>query len=82
MAKRKLSKRQAWRINKIQQERNERASKKEDQIHHDLEGGDLGPEQSGQVISHFGTQVLVEGSDGVQTRCYMRANLGGLVNWG
>jgi len=79
MAKRKLSKRQAWRINKIQQERNERASKKEDQIHHDLEGGDLGPEQSGQVISHFGTQVLVEGEDGTQTRCYMRANLGGLV---
>lgn len=79
MAKRKLNKRQAWRINKIQQERNDRAHKKEDQIHHELEGGDLGPEQNGQVISHFGTQVLVEGSDGLQTRCYMRANLGGLV---
>lgn len=83
MAKRKLSKRQAWRINKIQQERSERASKKEEQIHHELEGGELGPEQNGQVISHFGTQVLVEALDGEgkgqQKRCYMRANLGGLV---
>lgn len=79
MAKRKLNKRQAWRISKIQQERGDRANKKEDEIHHELEGGDLGPEQNGQVISHFGTQVLVEGIDGLQKRCYMRANLGGLV---
>lgn len=79
MAKRKLNKRQAWRINKIQQERNDRANKKEDQIHHELEGGDLGPEQNGQVISHFGTQVLIEAPDGNRMRCYMRANLGGLV---
>jgi ribosome biogenesis GTPase len=79
MAKRKLNKRQAWRINKIQQERNERADKKEDTIHHELEGGDLGPEQNGQVISHFGTQVLIEAEDTTRMRCYMRANLGGLV---
>jgi ribosome biogenesis GTPase len=79
MAKRKLNKRQTWRISKIQQERNDRANKKEDQIHHDLEGGDLGPEQNGQVISHFGTQVLIESQDGTRMRCYMRANLGGLV---
>lgn len=79
MAKRKLTKRQAWRINKIQQERTERASKKEADIGIELEGGDLGPEQEGQIISHFGTQVLVEANDGEQMRCYMRANLGGLV---
>ena len=79
MAKRKLSKRQAWRINKIQQERTERANKKEAQIHEELEGSDLGPEQSGQVIAHFGTQVLIEGENGEQKRCHMRANLGGLV---
>jgi ribosome biogenesis GTPase len=79
MAKRKLNKRQAWRINKIQQERNERADKKEDTIHDELEGGDLGPEQNGQVISHFGTQVLIEAEDATRMRCYMRANLGGLV---
>jgi ribosome biogenesis GTPase len=79
MAKRKLNKRQTWRISKIQQERNDRADKKEETIHHELEGGDLGPEQNGQVISHFGTQVLIEAEDKTRMRCYMRANLGGLV---
>ncbi len=79
MSKRKLNRRQAWRIDKIQQERGARANKKEDTIHHELEGGDLGPEQTGQVISHFGTQVLIESPSTERTRCYMRANLGGLV---
>ncbi|WP_396588490.1 small ribosomal subunit biogenesis GTPase RsgA [Bermanella sp. R86510] len=79
MAKRKLNKRQSWRIKKIQDERTQRADKKESDIHHALEGGDLGPERSGQVISHFGTQVLVEDDHGLQLRCHMRANLGGLV---
>ena len=79
MAKRKLSKHQAWRISKIQQERGSRANKKEEEIHHELEGGDLGPEQTGQVMAHFGTQVLIESPDTSLMRCYMRANLGGLV---
>ncbi len=79
MSKRKLNKQQTWRIQKIQGERASRANKKESQIHEDLEGGQLGPEQPGQVIAHFGTQVLVEGADMARTRCYMRTNLGGLV---
>ena len=86
MAKRKLNRRQAWRVKKIQDERTSRADKKESKILSDMEGGELGPEQSGQVIAHFGTQVLVEASGhgenpevGQQVRCYMRTNLGGLV---
>jgi len=87
MAKRKLNKRQKWRIDKIQQERTERAQRKESQISHQLEGGDLGPEQQGIIIAHFGTQVEVEavGAERLESgqaetfRCYMRANLGSLV---
>lgn len=84
MAKRKLNRRQAWRVKKIQEERTSRADKKESKIVADMEGGELGPEQSGQVIAHFGTQVLVEAgqtenSQRQQVRCYMRTNLGGLV---
>jgi ribosome biogenesis GTPase len=92
MAKRKLNKRQKWRIDKIQQERTERAQRKESQISHQLEGGDLGPEQQGIIIAHFGTQVEVEPLDATPGdtesldsqqretfRCYMRANLGSLV---
>jgi ribosome biogenesis GTPase len=86
MAKRKLNKRQKWRIEKIQQERTVRASRKESDITEQLTGNDLGPEQEGMIIAHFGTQVEVEslisieqGIHGDTRRCYMRANLGSLV---
>ena len=49
----------------------------------ELEGSDLGPEQQGLVIAHFGVQVAVEACEGElqgQTfRCYLRANLPALV---
>ncbi|WP_136681412.1 small ribosomal subunit biogenesis GTPase RsgA [Neptunomonas sp. XY-337] len=83
MAKRKLTRRQAWRIEKIQEERTKRASRKDAQLDQQLEGGDLGPEQEGLIISHFGKQVDVEvlagGSTGEIVRCHMRTNLGQLV---
>lgn len=86
MAKRKLNKRQQWRIEKIQKERTDRASRKESDITEKLTGNDLGPEQQGMIIAHFGTQVEVEALDNIEQgchgetlRCYMRANLGSLV---
>lgn len=42
--------------------------------------GDLGPEQTGLVISHFGAQADVEDPvTGAVTRCHLRANLGDIV---
>ena len=83
MAKRKLTRRQAWRIQKIQDERTARAAKKDASIDEQLDGGDLGPEQHGLIISHFGRQVDVEASEGERQgqiiRCHMRTNLGQLV---
>lgn len=83
MSKRKLTRRQAWRIEKIQQERAERASRKDTKIDQQLEGGELGPEQNGLIISHFGKQVDVEALDGSKAgqifRCHLRTNLGQLV---
>lgn len=83
MSKRKLTRRQAWRIEKIQQERAERASRKDTKIDQQLEGGELGPEQNGLIISHFGKQVDVEALDGAKAgqifRCHLRTNLGQLV---
>ncbi|MBU3068346.1 small ribosomal subunit biogenesis GTPase RsgA [Aestuariicella sp. G3-2] len=83
MSKRKLTRRQAWRIQKVQDERAARAAKRAEKAQEKIEEGDLGPEQHGLVIAHYGTQVLVEATDGdnqgqVQ-RCHMRANLGSLV---
>ena len=59
MAKRQLNRRQNWRIEKIQNERAARAAKREQHVLQELEGGDLGPEQLGLVIAHFGVQVDV-----------------------
>ena len=83
MAKRQLTRRQNWRIDKVQEERAARAAKRESRMLEELEGGDLGPEQTGLVIAHFGVQVEVEALEGelagqVQ-RCHLRANLPTLV---
>ncbi|KEA64843.1 Ribosome small subunit-stimulated GTPase EngC [Marinobacterium lacunae] len=83
MAKRKLTRRQAWRVDKIQAERAKRAERRDSQLDAKLEGGDLGPEQSGLIISHFGRSVDVEALDGPAAgaihRCHMRTHLGQLV---
>lgn len=84
MSKRKLTRRQAWRIEKIQQERAERANKRSHKAEVQINEGDLGPEQEGLVIAHFGTQVAIEALDHGDSapeavRCHLRANLGSLV---
>lgn len=83
MSKRKLTKQQAWRIERIHKERMERTQKRADKAEEVLQSSDLGAETEGIIISHFGTQVEVEGTvppyEGISTRCNMRANLGQLV---
>ncbi len=75
MSKRKLTRRQQWRISKIQQERLARAERKASTL--DVEdGGDARP---GQVIAHYGQQVVVEDQQGQQSRCHFRATLEQLV---
>jgi len=90
MSKRKLTKRQAWRIEKIQAERNARAVKKDAQL---IEGAsengqnnELGAEKQGLVIAHYGTQVDIEDLSSEdktiprqRRRCHFRSNLGSLV---
>lgn len=83
MAKRILTRRQSWRIDKIQQERVARAEKREARMLDELQGADLGPEQEGLIIAHFGVQVEIQALDaelaGTHYRCYIRANLPALV---
>lgn len=83
MSKRKLSRRQSWRIQKIQDERAARANKRSERADQKINEGDLGPEQEGLVISHFGTQVDIEclegDAKGSLHRCHLRANLNALV---
>lgn len=79
MSKRKLSRQQAWRVEKIQEERAKRAARRDSEAEQALTGGELGPEQEGTVIAHYGTQVAVESGAGIIQRCHLRANLEGLV---
>ncbi|MEZ5502513.1 MAG: small ribosomal subunit biogenesis GTPase RsgA [Halioglobus sp.] len=79
MSKRKLSRQQAWRIEKIHDERARRAARRDASAQEALIGGELGPEQDGLVVAHYGTQVAVESAPGLSQRCHLRANLEGLV---
>lgn len=83
MAKRNLTRRQNWRIQKVQDERSARADRRAERAEETLQGGDLGAEQQGLVIAHFGVQVDVETLEGPERgqvrRCYRRANLPALV---
>ncbi|MBI2381918.1 MAG: small ribosomal subunit biogenesis GTPase RsgA [Gammaproteobacteria bacterium] len=78
MSKRKLTKQQAWRVEKIQTERKARAQRASAQAD-ELEGADLGPEQAGLVITRYGASADIEGADGEVARCHLRQNLGQLV---
>ena len=81
MSKRKLTRRQSWRIEKIQEERKARAQKREDHIVQELQDETLGPEQQGLIIAHYGAQLDVEpiGTPGQISRCHLRTNLPPLV---
>ena len=83
MAKRRLNRRQAWRVNKIQQDRIARAEKKTGLIEQQLRSGELAAEQRGLVIAHFGSQVEIEALEGPRQgsrqRAHVRANIDPLV---
>ncbi len=75
MVKRKLTRRQAWRAEKIQAERLARSEKKVSNIEGGLEGSELGPEQPGRVITRYGAQVDIENTEHTVYRCLLRRNL-------
>ncbi|MCG7600343.1 small ribosomal subunit biogenesis GTPase RsgA [Halomonas sp. McH1-25] len=80
MSKRKLSRQQRWRVEKVQAERAARAEKQAAREDHALEAGEYGPEMPGRVIAHFGRTLDVQAlDDTVNHRCHLRANLEGLV---
>ncbi|MEX2366853.1 MAG: small ribosomal subunit biogenesis GTPase RsgA [Pseudohongiellaceae bacterium] len=83
MKKKQLSRRQLWRIQKMQDEFASRAERQRSRQHNDLKQAELGPEQKGVVISHFGQQLDIEALEGEQQgqifRCHQRSNLEALV---
>lgn len=83
MKKKHLNRRQLWRIQKIQQEYASRAANRATAEFNELNHDDLGPEEKGLVISHFGQQLDIEALEGDHAgeifRCHQRSNLDPLV---
>ncbi|WP_192034794.1 small ribosomal subunit biogenesis GTPase RsgA [Halomonas sp. YLGW01] len=80
MSKRKLTRQQRWRIEKIQAERTKRASRHDVDDDAALGAGEYGPEREGRVIAHFGRSLdVAAGEDATHYRCHLRANLESLV---
>ena len=85
MSKRKLTRQQVWRIEKIQTERLERASRHKNEVQELIDSGNLGSEQAGRIVARFGKQVEVVGVDALgqpaseAIRCHLRSNLTSLV---
>ncbi|MFO5736628.1 ribosome biogenesis GTPase RsgA, partial [Klebsiella pneumoniae] len=59
----------------MQEEQAARADARETRGVEELEGGDLGPEQTGQLIAHFGVQVEVESADRQGSRWHLPGSL-------
>jgi len=83
MSNRKLNRRQVWRAEKIQQERQQRSLKHERDLGRQIQSGELSSEQLGLVLcrysKHFEVEAL-EGDDlGTIHRCTSRTNLGSIV---
>ncbi|MEK6748682.1 MAG: small ribosomal subunit biogenesis GTPase RsgA [Pseudomonadota bacterium] len=76
---RKLNRHQAWRAEKIQQDRVRRAQRRDQAVKTAAPPGELGSEESGLVIANFGVNLIVEGDSGARLRCVVRQNLGGIV---
>lgn len=79
MSKRKLTRQQKFRIDRVQQERLARAQKKDQKFEQKLESGQLSEAKEGLIIAHFGATIDVEATNGNITRCHVRSNLPALV---
>ena len=83
MSNRKLNRRQQWRAEKIQKERQQRALNKERDLSNQIKSGDLSSEQKGLIICRYSKNFEVEALEGenkgVIHRCVSRTNLGSLV---
>ncbi|MGJ3495193.1 Putative ribosome biogenesis GTPase RsgA [Piscirickettsia salmonis] len=79
MAKRRLSRHQSWRIEKIQQQRIQRAQKQEQYIDELLHSSALNAEENGTVITQYGQSADIQMANGAITRCFLRQNIGSVV---
>jgi len=79
MTKTKTSRRQAWRRDKIEADRHSRQTKKQQLTEDRISASELGPEQRGRIVSHYGANFSVQDPQGNHHLCLSRRNLPKLV---
>ncbi|KPJ95189.1 MAG: hypothetical protein AMJ53_03340 [Gammaproteobacteria bacterium SG8_11] len=79
MKKTKTTRRQTWRREKVEADRRAREDKLQLQTEQRLNASELGPEQPGRIVSHFGANFSVQDSQGNLHLCLSRRNLPKLV---
>jgi ribosome biogenesis GTPase len=79
MTKAKTSRTQAWRRNKIEADRRTRENKQQLHTESRINASELGPQQSGRIVCHFGANFSVKDSQGNHHLCLSRRNLPKLV---
>jgi ribosome biogenesis GTPase len=79
MSKRKLTRRQAWRVKQIQNERIKRARSKTEHAEELIRDHETGPDQIGRIVAHYGANLDVEDEQHQVHHCLVRANLPPLV---
>ena len=79
MVKRKLTNKQVRNQAKIQSDRIGRAKQRAQKIEKALQSSELGPEQRGLLIAHFGVHLIVEDEQGNLHQCQHRQTIGPLV---
>ncbi len=75
MSRRKLTRQQLWRAEKVQEERIKRAQRRDARLGESLDIHDA-EERQGTLVSNFGATLEVEGEDGSRVRCSARQNIG------
>lgn len=75
MSKRKLTRRQSWRVKKIQEERLERQQRKQEKAESELKNHNLGTPETGLVLIRYGVRCDIEDQAGQTIQCLMRQNL-------
>jgi len=79
MSKRKLTRRQAWRVRQIQNDRVKRASSKSQKAEELIQSNDSGQEHIGRIVAHYGANLDVEDEQHHVHHCLVRANLPKMV---
>jgi ribosome biogenesis GTPase len=79
MSGKKTARKQSWKRNKVESERDVRQQRSSQRADDLVNSSELGPEQTGRVVAHYGTNFDVTDPQGHIQQCLVRRNIERLV---